>query len=146
VAVADDVTEEANLTTDGPMQPTPRSDYAPGVCNIGSAEIAARRRFGHLGLAVTVAFAAIVLAIDAPLWLRLLVFFPAAGAATGYLQAALHFCAGFAMRGVYNFGRLGQIAGVDGEAARVADRRRATEIFGLSVLTGIVAAGLLGLL
>jgi hypothetical protein len=146
MSVADDVTEEANATTDGPMQPAARSDYAPGVCNIGSAEIAARRRFGHLGLAVTVAFAAFVLAIDAPLWLRLLVFFPAAGAATGYLQAAFHFCAGFAMRGVCNFGPLGEIDGVREDAARAADRRRATEVFGLSVLIGAAAAGLLALL
>jgi hypothetical protein len=140
------MTEETNLTTHGPMQPMARSGYAPGACNIGPAEIAARRRFGHLGLAVTVAFAAFVLAIDAPVWMRLLAFFPAAGAATGYLQAALHFCAGFAMRGVYNFGRIGQVAGVEGEAARATDRRRAMKIFGLSVLIGIVAAGLLALL
>jgi len=146
MSVADDMTEQAKLSTDGPMQPAPRSDYAAGACNIGPAEIAARRRFGHLGLAVTVAFAAFVLAIDAPLWLRLVVFFPAAGAATGYLQTALHFCAGFALRGVYNFGRLGQIAAVEGDAARAADRRRAAEVFGLSVLVGVVAAGLLALL
>ena len=146
MSVADDMTEQAKVTTDGPMQLTPRSDYAAGACNIGPAEIAARRRFGHLGLAVTVAFAAFVLAIDAPLWLRLLVFFPAAGAATGYLQAALHFCAGFALRGVYNFGRLGQSAAVESDAARAADRRRAAEVFGLSVLVGVVAAGLLALL
>ena len=41
-------------------------DYRPGICNIGPAEIARRRRAGHVGLLVTiVAFAALVV-IDAP--------------------------------------------------------------------------------
>jgi hypothetical protein len=30
-------------------------EYRPGVCNIGPAEIARRRRAGHVGLLVTVA-------------------------------------------------------------------------------------------
>jgi hypothetical protein len=35
---------------------------------------------------------------------------------------------------------------VESDAARAADRRRAAEVFGLSVLVGVVATGLLALL
>lgn len=118
-------------------------DYAPGVCNIGPDEIHARRRFGHLGLAVSVGFAAFILATDAPHALRLLVLFPAAGAASGYLQAAFRFCAGFGMRGVYNFGRVGTVNEVADAASRARDRRRSLQISGLSLLTGLVAAAAL---
>lgn len=115
-------------------------DYAAGVCNIGPHEIQARRRFGHLGLAVSLALGAVLLVTDAPHLLRLLVLFPAAGAAMGYLQAAFRFCAGFGMRGVYNFGRVGAVYDVATEEARLRDRRRALQITGLSLLIGLAAA------
>lgn len=115
-------------------------DYASGVCNIGADEIRARRRFGHIGLAATLGFAVLVLATHAPQLIRLLVFFPAAGAATGYLQAAFRFCAGFGMRGVYNFGRLGTTHEVADAASRSRDRRRSLQISGLSMLVGVVVA------
>lgn len=128
--------------TDTTGKPTPniRDTYAPGVCNIGPDEIRARRRFGHLGLAVTLVFAAVVLVTGAPPLLRLLIVVPAAGAAMGYLQAAFHFCAGFGMRGVYNFEMLGSAERVDDEAARSQDRRRSLQITGLALLVGVVAA------
>ncbi|HET8776637.1 MAG TPA: hypothetical protein VFN76_03145, partial [Candidatus Limnocylindria bacterium] len=85
----------------------PASRYEPGVCNIGPAEIRRRRMAGHVGTVVTaVAFGGLVL-LDAPPIARLLLILPAAGAASGYLQAWLKFCAGFGSRGVFNFGSLG---------------------------------------
>src|SRR3990170_7790879 len=92
----------------------PRPGYAAGRCNIGPAEIARRRRFGHLGLAVSDALLLALLGTDAPREARLLLFFPAAGSAVGYLQARLRFCAAFGLLGIFNFGRLG-------EARHVAD-------------------------
>ena len=77
--------------------------YQPGVCNIGPAEIRARRLSGHVGLAATIGVvAALILFGDDPAW-RLLAFIPAAGGAGGYLQAAMRFCANFGWRGVFNF-------------------------------------------
>jgi len=82
--------------------------YLPGACNIGPAEIARRRRAGHVGLILTVVLAAVLLALDAaPAW-RLTLALPAALAAAGYLQAWLRFCANFGFRGVYNFDALGR--------------------------------------
>jgi hypothetical protein len=55
--------------------------YVPGTCNIGSEEIALRRRAGHIGLAVTAALATALLRSDLhPAW-RLTLALPAAGAA-----------------------------------------------------------------
>ena len=75
------------------------SSYQPGVCNIGPAEIARRRRSGHVGVLASVVLLVLLVAIDAPPLARLLVALPAAGAASGYLQAWFHFCAGFGSRG-----------------------------------------------
>ncbi|HET6381678.1 MAG TPA: hypothetical protein VFH63_11700 [candidate division Zixibacteria bacterium] len=115
------------------------TSYRPGVCNIGPAEIAARRRTGHVGLAATVVLLVVLLAIGAnPIW-RLLLFVPAAVGASGYLQAAFRFCAGFGWQGVFNFGdRLRDTTPVEDAEARAADRRRALQISGLSALVGVV--------
>lgn len=125
---------------------TPESDYAAGRCNIGRAEIARRRRFGHASALVTVGLFAILLLTDAPGWLRLLLFLPAAGAAAGYLQAALHFCADYGWRGVFNLDRPAGHANVQSVAdaeARRADRRMAVFIglssAALGALVGLIA-------
>lgn len=103
-------------------------DYQPGACNIGPAEIARRRWSGHVGLIATVALLAVLLALDAPSWMRLIVFLPAAVGAAGYLQAHFRFCANYGWRGVFNVGeRAGhdRTTDVADAAARRADRRRA---------------------
>ena len=86
----------------------PAAEYAPGVCNIGPAEIGRRRRAGHVGLIVTVIVGVALLATGVPAPWRLILFAPAYTGAVGYLQAYFHFCVGFASRGVYNFDELGQ--------------------------------------
>ena len=113
-------------------------EYRPGVCNIGPAEIARRRRAGHVGLLVTVAVLAALVAIDAPPVARLLLILPAAVAASGYLQARLKFCAGFGSRGIFNFGPVGDTEQVVDEEARARDRARANRIGLASVAIGVV--------
>lgn len=121
-----------------------RSAYQPGVCNIGPAEIARRRRAGHVGLLVTVILLAILVAISAPPAARLLLALPAAGAASGYLQAALRFCAGFGSRGLFNLGPVGPTEQALDPADRARDRARARQIgmasLAIGVAVGIVAA------
>jgi hypothetical protein len=115
--------------------------YQPGVCNIGPAEIAARRRSGHVGLIATLAGLALLVALDAPPAWRLLLFLPAAAAATGYLQAAFRFCANFGLRGVFNFSdRLRRTESVIEAEARARDRRKALQIVGLSAVVGGLVA------
>ena len=113
----------------------------PGVCNIGPAEIARRRRAGYVGLVVTAVVIAAVLVFRAPAYWRLLVFFPASIAASGFLQASMHFCAGFGMAGVFNFKPTpGKTIPVRQAQDREKDRLKAIRILMYSVLIGIAVA------
>lgn len=114
--------------------------YVPGSCNIGPAEIALRRRAGHTGLVVTAAVGAALLRSDLPRAWRLTLAVPAAGAASGYLQARERFCADFGWRGVYNFDRRGQEQPVAGDDALAQDRRKAMRIAAASAAIGVGVA------
>ena len=114
--------------------------YVPGSCNIGPAEIALRRRAGHAGLVVTAALGAALLRSDLPRAWRLTLAMPAAGAASGYLQAHERFCADFGWRGVYNFDRRGQEQPVAGDNALAQDRRKAMRIATASAAIGVGVA------
>jgi hypothetical protein len=114
--------------------------YVPGSCNIGPAEIALRRRAGHAGLVVTAALGAALLRSDLPRAWRLTLAVPAAGAASGYLQAREAFCADFGWRGVYNFDRRGQEQPVAGDDALAQDRRKAVRIAAASAAIGVGVA------
>jgi hypothetical protein len=119
-------------------------EYRPGVCNIGPAEIARRRRAGHTGLIATLILLTFLIVIGAPPLTRLLGVLPAAASASGYLQAWLKFCAGFGSRGIFNFGAVGESASVADAEARALDRRRSRQIglwaLVVGVIVGVVAA------
>lgn len=114
--------------------------YTPGHCNIGAEEIARRRRFGHLGLAITFVLLIALVAVGAPREARLILFFPAAGSAIGYLQARLRFCAAFGLLGIFNFGPRGGFEKIVDGAALRDDRRRAWEIVLASAMVGAAVA------
>jgi hypothetical protein len=118
-----------------------KSEYIPGVCNIGPAERRARRLVGWIGLGATIALWVIFALTSTPHIWRLFVFLPASMAAAGFLQSALHFCAGFGMKGVFNFGpEVGKTDTVLQAEFRKKDRQKALFILFLSVLIGAVAA------
>jgi hypothetical protein len=118
-----------------------KTEYIPGVCNIGPAEIRMRRRVGWLGLAATLILWAGFLVLHVPAPWRLFLFLPASFGATGFLQAAMRFCAGFGQRGVFNFGsEIGKTEGVERADFRLKDRRKARLIGLYSVLIGIAVA------
>lgn len=111
------------------------STYVPGVCNIGPAERRQRQLLGWVGLAVTFAAIAAFVVFDAPPLLRALVAIPAALSANGFLQSAMHFCVGFAMRGLYNMGTsLGSEENVMDAEQRRADQKKGALIMLYSVL------------
>ena len=120
--------------------------YRAGACNIGPAEIRARRQSGHVGVAITLGLLAamLILRVD-PMW-RLLLFAPAAVAASGYLQAAMRFCANYGWRGVFNFGdRIRDTNSVPDLEAAAADRRLALRIafMGATIGLGVAVAAVL---
>jgi hypothetical protein len=114
--------------------------YQPGVCNIGPAEIRRRRMSGYIGLAVTIIFLVLAYALGWAAPWRLFVFVPVALAASGFLQAQLHFCARFGAQGLFNFGQLGSEENVMDAEFRRKDQRKAALIIVLSVVIGAVVA------
>lgn len=135
------MTSTANPTS--PPPPTnPAAEYQPGVCNIGPAEIARRRQFGHVAAVSGAALLGVLLATRAPRPTRLLLAVPAGGAASGYLQARAHFCSGFGSRGVYNFASLGEVHDVVDPQARAKDAATSRRINLQSLGIGLAAAGL----
>ena len=131
-----------------PLAPAAGPDgYVPGVCNIGTMEIRRRRTFGIVGIAAAVALFAVLVAVDAPAWTRLLVFVPLAGGVFSWLQARRRFCAAFAMQGVANFTDAdeGRHAVQDEEARRadLASVRRMTRDAVLIALPIAIVAALL---
>ena len=128
------------MSTTAGLGPINVVDYAPGVCNIGPAEIARRRMAGHLGLLASVAVFVALVALGAPHWTRLILVITAAVSASGYLQAWLHFCAGFGSKGVYNFGPVGTVNEVADSTARALDRSRSRMIGVAALGIGLVVA------
>lgn len=117
-------------------------EYVPGVCNIGGAEAANRRRIGIGGAIVALALAAALIALDAPWALGLLVALPSFVAATGLIQARSRFCAGYGMSGMSNFRDvLGAHHTTGDPQSLAADRARARRITLQSALLGLLAAG-----
>lgn len=103
--------------------------YIPGVCNIGPAEIRMRRASGIFGLGVTIIMFFLFYVVNVDPLLRLLIFVPAALAASGFLQAQLHFCAKFGMSGLFNFGDdIRKQESVDQAEYRRKDQRKAITI------------------
>ena len=115
-------------------------EYVAGVCNIGPEEIARRRNLGWVTLAVTVVLLGVLVWVGVNPWWRLFVFFPAMMSASGFLQAYFHFCSGFARKGIFNIGSIGQTHEIRDEISKVKDRSKGNRITIYAVLIGAVVA------
>jgi hypothetical protein len=128
----------------GDSRSSPTTGYVPGICNIGPAEIARRRRSGHVALVATAGLFIVLVGIDVQPIVRLVVAVPAAVAAACYLEVRYRFCAGLGSLGLFNFGELGHHDAVVDPADGARDRAMARRIglgaalIGLAV--GILAA------
>ncbi len=113
--------------------------YQAGACNIGPAEIARRRRGGMAGVGIAVALALVLVALGAPWWTRLVVFAPLASGLIALEQVRRHFCVGFALAGIRNFGPLGDPDRVDDDTDRATDRRAALVMVAyMSAIAGVI--------
>lgn len=77
----------------------PKPAYQPGVCNINSAEVAYRKRWGYIGAWLFIVLGGIMLLGEATWWMRLILFAPGYVGAIGFLQARGHFCVAYAAAG-----------------------------------------------
>jgi len=117
-----------------------QSKYIPGACNIGRNEIRRRELLGWAGFFVTAIVYSLFVLLNIPRIWRLVIFFPAMLAALGFLQARMHFCAYFGMRGVFNFESVGNLDTIEQAEFRATDRKKALRIIAYSVITGILVA------
>lgn len=123
--------------------PQTKQKYIPGMCNIGPAERRMRRLGGIAGTVVAVIGAVLLIVTDVDWYWRLLLIIPATGAATGFLQDAMHFCVGFGVRGIFNvINSVGKTDSVDRAEYRRKDRARARQILGYSLVIGLLFTGL----
>jgi hypothetical protein len=115
--------------------------YMPGTCNIGRAEIQMRYLIGWMGFFITIFLWALLAYLHARAPWFLLLFFPAAMSATGFIQGSAHFCAGYGMRGLFNIGpKIGKTDAVESPESRVKDRTKSKQILGYSVFIGTCVA------
>jgi hypothetical protein len=71
----------------------------------------------------------------------LLLFFPSAISAVGFIQGTMHFCAAYGLRSVFNVAsEVGRTDTVLQAEFRAQDKKKARQILGLSVLIGLLAA------
>ncbi len=116
--------------------------YRPGACNIGPYEIARRRRVGLFELGLAAIIAVVLVVVGAPPVARLVVFPFLAGAIVSLEQARRHFCAGFGMAGIRNFGAREDLEHIADPVAKATDRRAALVMFGYSSLMAGAITGL----
>jgi hypothetical protein len=115
--------------------------YIPGVCNIGPQEIQMRQRAGWLGVIATILIGALLFWLQSPGWTRLVLFFPAFIAASGFIQAQMHFCVAFASRGLFNMDKaVGVTESVEKAEFRKADQKKAVLIWTYSLLIALAVA------
>jgi hypothetical protein len=117
-----------------------KGDYIPGTCNIGPAEIKARRNVALVSAIISVGLIIILPLIHADKILRLVVFFPATSAGVGFQQWYNHFCVAFGLKGVFNFGDIGKTFTVEQKENFKKDRTKAQKMISIGVLFGLVIA------
>ena len=114
--------------------------YTAGDCNIGAAEIRARRIRGWASAAVTAIVWVALAAFGAGAAWYWVVALPALGAAVGFVQARFHFCVIYGLRQVFNFGPLGSPTRVEDADDIRRVRRRSLELIAVSAVLAFAVA------
>ena len=114
--------------------------YSAGICNIGEAEIRARRIRGWASAAVTVIVWVALAAFGAGAAWYWVVALPTLAAAVGFVQARFHFCVNYGFRQVFNFGAIGSATRVEDADDIRRDRRRSLELIAVSAVLAFAVA------
>ena len=117
----------------------PDFEYIPGSCNIGKGEIRRRQLVALIGLVSSFLMVLFFSVTDAPVEIRLGIFFPLLVASVGFVQSRSKFCLAYGFAGTFNIGKLGDIKRVASKEDRKADRVTALKILGKSFLLATVA-------
>lgn len=119
----------------------PDFEYIPGSCNIGKGEIRRRQLVALVGLVSSFLMVLFFSVTDAPVEIRLGIFFPLLVASVGFVQSRSKFCLAYGFAGTFNIGKLGDIKRVASKEDRKADRVTALKILGKSLLLSAIATG-----
>jgi predicted nucleic acid-binding Zn ribbon protein len=113
-------------------------EYIPGTCNIGPTEIRRRKNATIFSLILTIVVIALILVLHlGKLW-RLSLFVPMAAIAVNFQQVYFKFCVNFGLRGIFNFGNLGQHDTVEQAEFRRKDRTKAIKMIVVGILIGLI--------
>jgi len=104
------------------------SEYVPGTCNIGKAEIRQRQVVALIGLFLSVSALIGFISTKASPSIRLGIFLPLTIFSVGFVQSRKKFCLAFGFIGTFNFARLGKMSKVVDKASLAADRKTAAII------------------
>lgn len=104
------------------------TQYQPGLCNIGGAEVARRKQVAQFGGALYLIFSLIFIIKNYSLSLTAVIFLPAMIFAVGFIQSRRKFCLAFGLMGTFNFQRVGTLTKIEDRASLAADRRTALTI------------------
>ena len=119
----------------------PDFEYIPGSCNIGKGEIRRRQLVALVGLVSSILMVLFFSVTDAPVEIRLGIFFPLLVASVGFVQSRSKFCLAYGFAGTFNIGKLGDIKRVASKEDRKADRVTALKILGKSLFLAAIATG-----
>ena len=91
------------------MEENNTDNYIPGVCNIGKEERIRRRQTGIIGLIITIITFTLFVYFDVNKRNSFPCFFIRCNvSASGFLQSRMHFCVGFGLAEMFNFGNVGK--------------------------------------
>jgi hypothetical protein len=104
------------------------SEYIPGTCNIGKAEVRQRQVVALIGLFLSISALIGFISTKASPSIRLGIFLPLTIFSVGYVQSRKKFCLAFGFMGTFNYARLGKMSKVVDKASLTADRKTAASI------------------
>jgi hypothetical protein len=116
------------------------NQYIPGVCNIGPAEIKRRRNGAIFSALFTAALVILLILINAGKIWRLTLFIPAASLGVSFLQWYFKFCVGFGIKGIFNFGDVGNTFSILEKENLEKDRLKAWRMILIGIGFGMIAA------
>ena len=110
------------------------SDYIPGSCNIGKAEVKRRQIVAVFGLIIMLISIVAITTSEQSRTARLSIFLPALIFSVGFIQSRSKFCLAYGLAGTFNFGKLGDISKVQSLEDKRADRKTASLILFKSIV------------
>ncbi len=113
-------------------------DYIPGTCNIGPAEIKARRNVAYISALLSIVLIILLIVLHADKLWRLTLFPLATSAAISFQQWYFHFCVNFGLKGVFNFGDIGKTFTVEQKENFQKDRAKAWKMIITGIIIGLI--------